>query len=66
VRAALPAASPATLADRRDSVSTSTLPRRRGRISGYCWDEHPRTHVHCTDPAGHKGKHWHPYSKTSW
>ncbi|MFF4347517.1 hypothetical protein [Streptomyces sp. NPDC001530] len=47
-------------------MSTSTLPRARGRISGYCWTEHGRTHVHCTMPAGHGGKHWHPYSKTSW
>ncbi|MEU1559528.1 hypothetical protein ABZ504_03280 [Streptomyces mirabilis] len=47
-------------------MSKSTLPRLRGRISNYCWDEHPRTHVHCTDPAGHNGKHWHPYTKTSW
>lgn len=53
-------------------MSTATLPRRRGRISGYCWDEHPRTHVHCTLPAGHSApgtggrQHWHPFTKTSW
>ena len=52
--------------DRRDSVSTSTLPRTRGRISGYCWDERPGTHVHCCLPHGHHGTHWHPYSKTGW
>jgi hypothetical protein len=37
-----------------------------GRMSGYCWTEHSRTHVHCTEPFGHSGRHWHPYSKTSW
>lgn len=45
-------------------MSKSTLPR--GRISGYCWTEHPRTSVHCTLPHGHSGAHWHPYSKASW
>lgn len=45
-------------------MSKSTLPR--GRMSGYCWDEYSGTHVHCTMPAGHKGQHWHAYSKTSW
>ncbi|MFI1732662.1 hypothetical protein ACH40E_26335 [Streptomyces acidicola] len=45
-------------------MSTKTLPR--GRMSGYCWVEHPHTHVHCTEPYAHRGQHWHPYSKTSW
>lgn len=40
-------------------------------ISNYCWAEHPRTHVHCTEPAGHPPRerdagHYHPYSKISW
>ncbi|MEV6174861.1 hypothetical protein AB0L99_42485 [Streptomyces sp. NPDC051954] len=51
-------------------MSTSTLPRVPNGHR-YCWAEHPRTHVHCTEPAGHRqrdgnGGHWHPYSKTSW
>lgn len=37
----------------------------------YCWDEHPETHVHCTEPAGHppgkgSGGHWHAYTRTRW
>jgi hypothetical protein len=47
-------------------MSKSTLPRLSGRISNYCWAEHTGTHVHCTEPVGHSGRHWHPYSKTSW
>jgi hypothetical protein len=47
-------------------VSTRTLPRLSGRISGYCWAEHPGTYVHCTEPHGHNGRHWHPYTRTSW
>ncbi|MFD7055569.1 hypothetical protein ACFWBS_41120 [Streptomyces mirabilis] len=47
-------------------MSKSTLPRAQGRISGYCWAAHTGTHVHCTEPFGHSGRHWHPYSKTSW
>jgi hypothetical protein len=48
------------------AMSKSTLPRLSGRISNYCWAEHTGTHVHCTEPVGHSGRHWHPYSKTSW
>lgn len=47
-------------------MSTSTLPRKRGRISGYCWAEHTSKRVHCTEPFGHGGRHWHPYTRTSW
>jgi hypothetical protein len=47
-------------------VSTSTLPRARGRVSGYCWTEHPRGGLHCCLPMGHSGKHYHPYSKTNF
>ncbi|MFD8005656.1 hypothetical protein [Streptomyces mirabilis] len=47
-------------------MSKSTLPRAQGRISGYCWAEHTGKRVHCTEPFGHGGRHWHPYSKTSW
>ncbi|MCX4974200.1 hypothetical protein [Streptomyces sp. NBC_00620] len=47
-------------------VSTSTLPRWRGGMSGYCWAEHPRGGRRCYLPHGHRGTHWHPYSKTSW
>lgn len=46
-------------------VSQATLPRLSNGHR-YCWAEHPRTHVRCTDPAGHSGTHWHAYSKTSW
>lgn len=47
-------------------MSASTLPRKRGLISNYCWAEHLQRGVHCTLPAGHSGEHWHPYSGTSW
>ncbi|MFE6482383.1 hypothetical protein ACFVGN_05510 [Streptomyces sp. NPDC057757] len=47
-------------------MSTTTLPRHMLGLGGYCWAEHPRTAVHCTQPARHSGRHWHPYSKTSW
>jgi hypothetical protein len=68
VRASLPGPSPAPhiLTNRRHPVSKSTLPRLSGRISNYCWAEHTGTRVHCTEPFGHSGRHWHPYSKTSW
>ncbi|WP_405873960.1 hypothetical protein [Streptomyces sp. NBC_00005] len=46
-------------------MSQATLPRLSNGHR-YCWAEHPRTHVRCTDPAGHSGTHWHAYSKTSW
>lgn len=45
---------------------TQAAVRNAGRISGYCWAEHPRTRVHCTEPRGHNGRHWHPYTRTSW
>jgi len=68
MRPPLPEAPPAPhiLTNRRHPVSKSTLPRAKGPISGYCWAEHTGTHVHCTEPVGHSGRHWHPYSKTSW
>lgn len=68
MRLSLPGPPPAPhiLTNRRHPVSKSTLPRAQGRISGYCWAEHSRTRVHCTEPFGHGGRHWHPYSKTSW
>lgn len=37
-----------------------------GRAAGYCWAEHPGSHLHCTKPPGHDGKHWHTYTKTDW
>ncbi|MFF4523258.1 hypothetical protein [Streptomyces bluensis] len=40
-------------------------PAPRG-IGGYCWATHPSKGVHCTNPLGHSGGHWHPYTKTSW
>lgn len=46
-------------------MSKSTLPRIPNGHR-YCWAEHSRTHVRCTDPIGHDGKHWHAYSRTSW
>lgn len=36
------------------------------RGHGMCWAEHPRTSVHCIEPIGHSGTHWHPYTKTRW
>jgi hypothetical protein len=66
VRARLPDAAPAPLAERRDRVSTKTLPRYSGRMSGYCWAEHSGGGLHCCLPMGHEGQHYHPYSKTSW
>lgn len=47
-------------------MSNSTLPRRGGHISNYCWTEHPGGSWRCTLPVGHSGRHWHAYSKTSW
>jgi hypothetical protein len=46
-------------------MSKSTLPRVPNGHR-YCWTVHSSTHVHCTQPIGHAGKHWHPYTKTSW
>ncbi|MFC8520836.1 hypothetical protein [Streptomyces sp. NPDC057257] len=46
-------------------MSKTTLPRVPNGHR-YCWAEHPRTSVHCTDPQRHKGKHWHAYTRTSW
>ena len=44
-----------------------TPPRHTGTvIPCYCWAEHPGTHVHCTEEPGHAGRHYHPYTKTSW
>ncbi|QFQ97472.1 hypothetical protein F9278_16020 [Streptomyces phaeolivaceus] len=43
-------------------------PAPRG-IAGYCWAEHPKTLVHCTEPIGHEAwnpEHYHPYTKTTW
>lgn len=47
-------------------MSLSTLPRWRGGLGGYCWAEHPGGGRHCTLSVGHRGPHWHAYSKTSW
>jgi hypothetical protein len=46
-------------------VSKSTLPRVPNGHR-YCWAEHSGGGKRCTLPTGHSGRHWHPYSKTSW
>jgi hypothetical protein len=71
VRAPLPDATPTPLAERRDHVSKTTVPRHARGLGGYCWEKHPKKDVHCTEPVGHpprdgKGGHWHTYSKTAW
>ncbi len=34
---------------------------------GYCWAEHQGTHLRCTRPKGHSGKHEHEYTpRTEW
>jgi hypothetical protein len=36
------------------------------RGHGYCWAEHS-SHVRCTLPTGHTGKHLYPYTpRTEW
>ena len=66
VRAALPEQAAPPIAERRDRVSTRTLPRHARGLGGYCWTEHPNGGRHCTLPVGHTGSHWHTYSRTSW
>lgn len=46
-------------------MNKATLPRVPNGHR-YCWAEHSSTHVHCTQPTGHSGRHWHPYTRTSW
>ncbi|WP_338897414.1 hypothetical protein WBG99_18845 [Streptomyces sp. TG1A-60] len=47
-------------------VKTSVAdPARPQGLGGMCWAEHRHTWVHCTDPIGHDGPHWHTYSQTS-
>jgi hypothetical protein len=66
VRAELPDAAPAALAERRARVSKKTLPRYTGPMSDYCWAEQSGGGLHCCLPRGHAGLHYHPYSKTSF
>lgn len=48
-------------------MSWKTLPRHTlSALGGVCWSEHGGGAYHCTLPAGHSGKHWHPYSGTEW
>ncbi|MFE7444574.1 hypothetical protein ACFU7X_29465 [Streptomyces chartreusis] len=46
-------------------MSASTLPRVQYGHR-YCWAEHPTRRLRCTEPKGHGGRHWHPYTRTTW
>jgi hypothetical protein len=46
-------------------VNKATLPRSSNGHN-YCWSEQAGTHLHCTLPKGHAGKHWHAYRRVSW
>ncbi|MBE4791041.1 hypothetical protein [Streptomyces caniscabiei] len=45
------------------------IPAAPRGLGGYCWAEHRKTYVHCTEPIGHEARnpeHYHAYSQTSW
>lgn len=66
MRATLPETTAAPVAERRDRVSSKTLPRHARGLGGYCWTEHPNGGRNCTLPVDHVGEHYHAYSKTAW
>ncbi|UUU33639.1 hypothetical protein JIX56_29425 [Streptomyces sp. CA-210063] len=41
---------------------------RLSPVASLCWMEKEKDGLvlHCTEPAGHEGNHWHAYSKTAW
>lgn len=43
-------------------------PGPRG-LGGYCWEQDPKTGVHCCEPVWHKEKsaeHHNPYAQVRW
>jgi len=36
------------------------------RPTSTCWTEHPSEPWHCTLQVGHRGPHWHTYTRTEW
>ncbi|MFJ2674104.1 hypothetical protein [Streptomyces sp. NPDC087525] len=40
--------------------------RPRTPISAPCWIAEPDGVLHCTEPPGHDGDHYHAYSRTYW
>ncbi|MBA2806931.1 hypothetical protein E0500_005600 [Streptomyces sp. KM273126] len=47
-------------------IAAKDIPAAPQGIGGYCWATHTGKGVHCTEPHRHSGRHWHPYTKTSW
>ncbi|MFJ9214206.1 hypothetical protein [Streptomyces sp. NPDC102264] len=38
----------------------------RTHISAPCWIAEPADVLHCTEPPGHDGDHYHAYTRTQW
>ncbi|MFD8920193.1 hypothetical protein ACIOGX_14525 [Streptomyces sp. NPDC088147] len=38
----------------------------RTHISAPCWTAEPDDVLHCTEPPGHDGDHYHAYTRTQW